>query len=598
MISTTEAFKFDDEEKELSAFDFSETQIDEMEFNIRSSPTKWAYWKLKDPKGNPWSARWYQSEMIEGIMNGDRRIAARMGRRVGKCLTGSTEIIDPITGKLETIEELYKKGQANVLTMNDQFKLIHGETSHVWDNGVKEVFKVRMKSGRVIEATGNHPLYRFDGWTEVDDLRKGDKIAVPRQINVFGNKHMPDHEIKTLAYLIGDGNTTSANLRFSNQNSAVIEDFTEAIKKFRDAKVKQYEYSNSWDYHIHNADSVPKTRYKNKVRKLVEEHGLFGKSALEKEIPESIFMLPKEKIALFLSRLYATDGWASTSKEGQKNHIEIGYCSSSEKLIRGLQHLLLRFGIQSYLKEKFVKYKDGRNKTFQLTVHGSHYIKIFSEEIGIFSKEKAVEAARAKVNQARTKEEIIPFEVMSEVEKLRKEKRIAKKEMLHPNASMNDRYRTQYAPQRDKVKHWSEVLGSERLRDLAESDIFWDEIVSIESIGMQQTYDLTVPETKNFVANDIIVHNTETMVVYCLWHAFHHRNTRLLIVAPYENQVRLIFMRLMELVADSDELRDCVKITKNPFIAEFGNGAKIMGFTGGANAGAQAGASVRGQLAA
>lgn len=93
------------------------------------------------------------------------------------------------------------------------------------------------------------------------------------------------------------------------------------------------------------------------------------------------------------------------------------------------------------------------------------------------------------------------------------------------------------------------------------------------------------------------VGKTETMVVYCLWHAFHHRNTRLLIVAPYENQVRLIFMRLMELVADSDELRDCVKITKNPFIAEFGNGAKIMGFTGGANAGAQAGASVRGQRA-
>lgn len=93
------------------------------------------------------------------------------------------------------------------------------------------------------------------------------------------------------------------------------------------------------------------------------------------------------------------------------------------------------------------------------------------------------------------------------------------------------------------------------------------------------------------------VGKTETMVVYCLWHAFHHKNTRLLIVAPYENQVRLIFMRLMELVADSEELSAAVKITKNPFIAEFGNGAKIMGFTGGANAGAQAGASVRGQRA-
>lgn len=93
------------------------------------------------------------------------------------------------------------------------------------------------------------------------------------------------------------------------------------------------------------------------------------------------------------------------------------------------------------------------------------------------------------------------------------------------------------------------------------------------------------------------VGKTETMVVYCLWRAFHQRNQRMLIVAPYENQVRLIFMRLEELVNDSEELASSIKITKNPFIATFGNGSKIMGFTGGANSGSQSGASVRGQRA-
>lgn len=93
------------------------------------------------------------------------------------------------------------------------------------------------------------------------------------------------------------------------------------------------------------------------------------------------------------------------------------------------------------------------------------------------------------------------------------------------------------------------------------------------------------------------VGKTETMVVFCLWYAFHHKNARLLIATPYEHQVRLIFMRLAELVRDSDELRGSVSMTKNPFIATFGNGAKIMGFTAGANAGSQAGASVRGQRA-
>ncbi|MED3353176.1 hypothetical protein P4388_32225, partial [Bacillus thuringiensis] len=92
------------------------------------------------------------------------------------------------------------------------------------------------------------------------------------------------------------------------------------------------------------------------------------------------------------------------------------------------------------------------------------------------------------------------------------------------------------------------------------------------------------------------VGKTETMVVFCLWYAFHHKNARLLITTPYEHQVRLIFMRLAELVRDCDELNSSVKMTKNPFIADFGNGSKIMGFTVGATAG-NAGASVRGQRA-
>ncbi|OXB94776.1 terminase large subunit domain-containing protein [Parageobacillus galactosidasius] len=93
------------------------------------------------------------------------------------------------------------------------------------------------------------------------------------------------------------------------------------------------------------------------------------------------------------------------------------------------------------------------------------------------------------------------------------------------------------------------------------------------------------------------VGKTETLCVFCLWYAFHHKNARLLVTAPYEHQVRLIFMRLNEFIDDCDELTEGLKSrTKNPFIIEFHNGSRIMGFTAGANDG-QAGASVRGQRA-
>src|SRR6184192_966968 len=54
----------------------------------------------------------------------------------------------------------------------------------------------------------------------------------------------------------------------------------------------------------------------------------------------------------------------------------------------------------------------------------------------------------------------------------------------------------------------AEDLGDQRLQVIAISDVYWDEVVSIEPMGERQVYDLTIPETHNFVANDVCVHNT------------------------------------------------------------------------------------------
>jgi len=43
---------------------------------------------------------------------------------------------------------------------------------------------------------------------------------------------------------------------------------------------------------------------------------------------------------------------------------------------------------------------------------------------------------------------------------------------------------------------------------LATSDVYWDTISSIESIGDQEVYDATVLDTHNFIANGISLHNS------------------------------------------------------------------------------------------
>jgi replicative DNA helicase len=53
-----------------------------------------------------------------------------------------------------------------------------------------------------------------------------------------------------------------------------------------------------------------------------------------------------------------------------------------------------------------------------------------------------------------------------------------------------------------------EVVSSEPLARPAGGDVYWDRIASIEPDGVEEVFDLTIPGPHNFVANDMIVHNS------------------------------------------------------------------------------------------
>ena len=52
--------------------------------------------------------------------------------------------------------------------------------THVFPSGTKEVFRVRLASGREVQATANHPFLSYDGWRPLGDLTAGSRVAVPR----------------------------------------------------------------------------------------------------------------------------------------------------------------------------------------------------------------------------------------------------------------------------------------------------------------------------------------------------------------------------------------------------------------------------------
>ncbi|WP_315791966.1 replicative DNA helicase [Fischerella sp. JS2] len=256
--------------------------------------------------------------------------------------------------------------------------------------------------------------------------------------------------------------------------------------------------------------SISKTS-RNALTIWLEKLDLWGKDAHAKTIPPIVFQLERSQLALFLNRLFATDGWSALLTSGQA---QLGYATVSEKLARQIQHLLLRFGIIARLKKRAVKYNNTHRKAWQLDITDALSIKTFISEIGIFGKEAALAKVAEAISQKRyqTNRDLIPVEIWEHIAAAKGNESwssLAKCAGIQGYTNMHVGKR---ALKRERLWILATALENLQLQQLATSDIYWDEIVSIESIGYKQVYDLTIPTTHNFVANDICVHNT----AFCL----------------------------------------------------------------------------------
>jgi len=88
---------------------------------------------------------------------------------------------------------------------------------------------------------------------------------------------------------------------------------------------------------------------------------------------------------------------------------------------------------------------------------------------------------------------------------------------------------------------------------------------------------------------------TEAICISMLHFAYTHENVTVLVIAPYKNQVGLVFDKLDQFLGKSGSLKASIKRnTKNPYRVEFYNGSKIMGFTAGTRTGSKS-TGIRGQ---
>ena len=497
-------------------------------------------------------------------------LAARPG--VGKCVSGDTWIVDPDTGDRLRMDEFVKMSSGRVTSLNQHWKLESQQPTIYLDDGVKPVWEVKTALGNSLKATAVHPLLTIDGWKRVEELKVGDRIGVPRELPIFGTCNWEEYKVITLAYLLGDGGLTNKAPRFTNTSKRVRDDFARAAFQFGGVVVKNASSANraqsmtvvkdrSWmhdlrnkfglilrDYlermswsqvqfatntHVStaavslwmNGKSMPRgsmlatlteqigqtirDSQRNALTDWLVDLQLMGKGALAKIIPAQVFTLSKQKMALFLNRLFACDGSVVIDKH---SCVRLSYASSSQVMAEQVKHLLLRFGILGSLRMKKIKYKNGVKIGYEVEVFGAAEIVKFAKEIGIFGKEawleQAVKIVAPKILERNWTHDTMPISIWSIVEKAKGKmswaeltRRMGKSKgaNIHP-------WRRQL--RRETLLNIAKALQSKTLEILALSDVFWDNIISIEPVGRENVYDLTVDDLHNFVAGDILVHNT------------------------------------------------------------------------------------------
>jgi uncharacterized protein len=452
-----------------------------------------------------------------------------LGKRgSGKCLHGDT-LISLSDGRQVPIKELNKE-KNNVFGLDEKLKISELKKDEFFSRKVNNIITLKLRSGKEIKLTPEHPLLTIKGWEETKKLRIGSRIATPRKIKCFGNSDMADYKIKLLAYLIAEGHLGNGFVLFSNADEKIVFDFRNSISKF-DEKLKIEDHGYCGFRISKKEREVDRSKMKlftddkgvfckgtiapqkkSSLHKWLINLGLYGKGSHDKFIPGCIFELGKEKLALFLNILFSCDGSIYKHKTSNGKVWEISYASSSKKIIQQVHHLLLRFGILSRIRKKNVSCGKKNFSSYEIAI-GTDNITKFVNEIGFLGdKEKR---ARLYLEELAISDKIsnpnvdtIPKEIW---DVYRPENWAIIGEKLGYKTAKALRSSINYSPSRGKLLKMAIADDNDVIKSIAESDIFWDEIVSMEkSEGNVEVFDISVPKIHNFVANDIIVHNSYT----------------------------------------------------------------------------------------
>ena len=279
------------------------------------------------------------------------------------------------------------------------------------------------------------------------------------------------------------------------------------------------------------------------VADFIEKLGLRFSKAHNKFIPPSIFRLPREQLALFLKTLFTCDGSVFVNAQGEPG---VSYSTISAQLAEEVQHLLLRFGLVAKRRTKRHTVHDAPYYSYEITLHGVVDTRRFLDSIGIMGREAALEqiAAMTQPQTPSTQKDTIPtgprfWETLHQVTPNTSFAEMRRKTGVTVRNRRHDRPLSRYV-----VSALAHTFPHPLLDKLAFGDIYWDEVESIRPLGNELVYDLSIADHHNFVANDLIVHNSTLLLQAAVETAKHIGTTLYISGEESAHQIKMRAERL------------------------------------------------------
>jgi len=432
-----------------------------------------------------------------------------------KCCTAGQYIFNHDTKKLETVGQLYTQGTLPTVTAlyreGAEPRLVTAKASHLIENGVQPVFRITLKSGRSVELTDNHPLWTAKGggtWRELGAMVVGDYIGIPKIMRVPNFRtDFTNEEVKAYGYLIGDGSLKNG-ISLTATLPEVREDFTACLNAlgYREGRADYQTPTYSVEFpeerapyvRVSHSAGLGNSDMVSPLRSRLEELGLWGTTSKTKHIPSEFFGLPDDQIALLLGALWSTDGSCHSGEHNGYGRNDITYATTSSQLASGVQMLLTRLGIESTVVANTSTYKGEAYRFHTVRVVTNPSKRAFCDLVRVVGKEDRFHTLKGNLNT--TDDRLFPTTLLAGLED--------NSRALSPTGSW--RY-ARHAKARATITAEGLRIFSQldpTLEQHLGGDVVWDQIASIEAVGEEMTYDLSVPEHHSFVVNDVITHNT------------------------------------------------------------------------------------------